>query len=351
LVASRLTQSAQLCELCFVIPVAPAVLQLPCVLCCDKVPGYATIIAEKCQKGNPPFANPVRAWYNAISMTTTWEGKMNHAEGTLEGYGGTELYYQRWRPEEGPRAALAVVHGFGEHSGRYGNVVDWFVPRGYAVYAFDLRGHGRSQGQRGQVDSWAEMRGDVRAFLDLVHQQEPDLPVFLVGHSVGGLIALNYVLHHPEGLEGVVASGPLLSQWPVPSVLLLVARILSNLLPRFAMKNELDATALSRDTAVVEAYVNDPLVHDQGTPRMATEMLAAIDWTQAHAAEMALPCLIVHGGADRIAGPEASRTFFGNVTIADKERIEYDGYYHEVFNELGKEQVLADVEAWVERHL
>jgi alpha-beta hydrolase superfamily lysophospholipase len=230
-------------------------------------------------------------------------------------------------------------------------VVDWFVPRGYAVYAFDLRGHGRSQGQRGHVDGWAEMRGDVRAFLDFVHQQEPDPPVFLVGHSMGGLIALNYVLHHPEGLEGVVASGPLVSQLPLPSALILIAKILSSLLPRLAMKNELDATGLSHDTAVVEAYVNDPLVHGRGTPRMTTEVMAAIDWTQDHAAELALPCLIVHGGDDRLALPESSRTFFDNVTFADKERIEYDGYYHEVFNEVGKEQVLADVEAWVARHL
>jgi alpha-beta hydrolase superfamily lysophospholipase len=165
------------------------------------------------------------------------------------------------------------------------------------------------------------------------------------------MIALNYVLHHPEGLEGVVTSSPLLSQLPIPPALILIAKIFSSLLPRLPMKNELDATALSHDTAVVEGYVNDPLVHGRGTPRMATELMAAIDWTQAHAAELALPSLVVHGGDDRIAGPEASQTFFDNVTFADKERIEYDGYYHEVFNELGKEQVLADVEAWLAHHL
>jgi alpha-beta hydrolase superfamily lysophospholipase len=276
---------------------------------------------------------------------------MMHSEGTLEGYGGIELYYQRWSPEGRPRAALAVVHGYGEHSGRYGNLVDWFVPRNYAVYAFDMRGHGRSAGQRGHVEDWAEVRGDVRAFLDRVHQQEPDRPVFLVGHSVGGLTALNYVLYDPAGLEGVVASSPFMCQLPLPSLLVLVGRLLSRVLPSLAMKSELDATALSRDPAVVEAYVNDPLVHGRGTPRTSTELVAAIDWTQAHAAELALPCLIVHGGADRIASPEASQAFFDHVTFADKERLEYDGYYHEMFNDLGKEQVLADVEAWLVRHL
>ena len=276
---------------------------------------------------------------------------MDHTEGTLKGHGGTELYYQRWSPEEAPRAALAVVHGYAEHSGRYGNVVDWFVPRNYAVYAFDLRGHGRSAGQRGHIDDWAEIRGDIGAFLERVHEDEPELPVFLVGHSLGGMSALNYVLQHPDGLQGVVASGPLLSSLPLPPVRLLAGKLLSRALPRLTMKAELDADALSRDPAVVEEYDNDPLLVRQGTPRTAMRLIAEIDWTLAHAAELALPSLIVHGGADRLARPEASQAFYAGVTHADRERIEYDGYYHEVFNDLGKEQVLADVEAWVARHL
>ncbi len=276
---------------------------------------------------------------------------MNHSENTFSGFGGLELYYQRWRPEEEPKAALAIVHGFGEHSGRSGNVVGWFVPRGYAVYAFDLRGHGRSPGPRGYVNEWAEFRGDVKSFLELVHKQEPGRAVFLLGHSMGGLIVLEYVLHHPEGLAGVIGSGPVLAQVGISSFLMALSKVLSSILPRLALNTKLDASAISRDPAVVEAYVNDPLVYSLGTPRLGTELTRAIEWTQAHAAEMRIPCLIVHGSADRLAPPEGSRVFYKNMTLADKEREVYEGYYHEVFNDIGKERVLGAVEAWVEQHL
>ncbi len=276
---------------------------------------------------------------------------MKHDEGTFNGYEGLELYYQRWRPEGEPKAVLPIVHGFGEHSGRYGNVVDWFVPKGYAVYGFDLRGHGRSPGPRGYLNEWAEFRGDVKSFLELVREQEPGRPLFLLGHSLGGLIVLEYVLHHPEGLVGVIASGPLLAQASISPFLIMMSKVLSSVMPRFTLDTNLDATTISRDPAVVEAYVSDPLVHSLGTPRLSTELDRAIEWTQAHGAEMRIPCLIVHGSADQLVPPEGSRIFYENMTLSDKERQVYEGYYHEVFNDVGKERVLAAVEAWVEHHL
>ncbi|MBN1658870.1 MAG: lysophospholipase [Anaerolineae bacterium] len=276
---------------------------------------------------------------------------MDHQEGTFKSRDGVELYYQRWRPEGRPRAVLPVVHGFGEHSGRYRNVVNWFVPRGYAVYSFDLRGMGRSPGVRGHVESFAEYRSDVRAFLDLVKEAEPDRPRFLLGHSQGGLIALNYVLHDPSDLDGIIASAPAVGALPVSPVLVLVARSLSRIWPQLKMATGLDVKALSRDPEVVRAYVDDPLVHNLATPRLGTEMMAAIRWTQEHAADLALPLLIVHGTGDRICPCDASGEFFDKVTWGDKERQTYEGYYHEVFNDVGKEMVLADVEVWLDRHL
>jgi alpha-beta hydrolase superfamily lysophospholipase len=276
---------------------------------------------------------------------------MIHNEGRFSGYGGLELYYQCWRPEAKPKAVLTITHGHGEHSGRYGNVVDWFVPRGYAVHAFDLRGHGHSAGPRGHIDRWDVLREDLGAFLALVREQERGQPVFLMGHSLGGLIALEYVLHHPEGLAGVVASGPVLSEPGISPFLITLSKVLSRIVPRLALKSGLDTTALSRDPAVVAAYVNDPLVHSFGTARLGAELAKAVEWTQAHAADLALPCLIVHGAEDRICPPEGSRIFYENVAFADKERQVYAGYYHEVYNDVGKEQVLAAVQAWIERHL
>lgn len=269
---------------------------------------------------------------------------------TFTGHGGMNLTYQRWRAEGPPKAILPIVHGYGEHCGRYRNVVDWFVPRGYSVYAFDLRGHGHSPGKRGELKSFGEYREDVRAFLDMVRKEEPGTPVYLVGHSMGGLIVLNYALYDPSGLAGVVASGPVLTQPGLPPFVLWLAKVLTPVWPNFITESRLDATALSRDASVGEAYVNDPLVHGKGSPCMINELMGAVEWTQAHATELALPCLIVHGGEDRLSSPQASQVFFDNVTYADKERIEYEGYYHEVFNDLGKERVFADIEAWLEQH-
>ena len=276
---------------------------------------------------------------------------MRHTEGTFSGFGEIELYWQRWRPEEEPKAIMSIVHGGCEHSGRYRNVVEWFVPERYAVYAFDLRGHGRSPGPRGHINEWGEFRQDVKAFLELVHEQEPGQAVFLLGHSLGGLIVLEYVLHHPEGLNGVIASGPILAPVGVSPFLHMLSKALSGILPRLRIDLGLDSTALSHDESVVESYVNDPLVHRFGTPRLGTEVSRAIEWTQAHAAEMRVPCLIVHGSADRLAPPEGSHVFYENMTLRDRDRQVYEGFYHEVFNEVGNEQVLAAARAWIEQHL
>lgn len=276
---------------------------------------------------------------------------MEHWHSTFEGTGGLQLFVQRWRPEGGSRATLAIVHGFGEHSGRYANVVEYLVPKGYTVYGYDLRGHGRSPGQRGYINRWEEFREDTRAFLALVTREEPDRPLFLMGHSLGGLIVLDYAIRYPEGLRGVIASGPALAQTTASPLLMLLSRVLSRLWPRFSLDTHLDATAISRDPAVVEAYRNDPLVHSLGTARLGTEMTATMDWVNAHAANLRVPLLILHGGADRLVPADASRAFFEQVALEDKERHEYEGGYHEPHNDLGKEQALADLEAWLERHL
>lgn len=276
---------------------------------------------------------------------------MKHTEGKFAGAGGLELFYQAWQPDTPPRAVIAIVHGLGEHSGRYLNMVNRLAPHGYSLYGFDLRGHGRSPGQRGYINSWEEYREDVRAFLRFVNKQEPDRPLFLLGHSLGGLIALEYVLHFPEGLKGMIASSPALAPANLPPILFTLSRILSRIWPTFSINTGLDASTISRDPVVVKAYVDDPLVHGLGTPRLATEAAAAMEWTQAHAADLRLPLLLLYGSADKLVPPEGSRVFFEKVTFADRKRIEYPGGYHESFNDVHREQVLEEVEQWLAQHL
>ncbi len=276
---------------------------------------------------------------------------MNHGEGTFKGAGGLELFEQHWRPDGEPRAVVALVHGIGEHSGRYMNAVNRLVPRGYAVYGFDHRGHGRSPGQRGYIRHWGEYREDVRLFLDWVRQREPNRPLFLMGHSMGGLIVLDYGLHHPQGLVGVIASAPALGQTGVSPFLITLSKVMSAIYPAFSLDTGLDATAISRDEGVVKAYTGDPLVHSKATARLGAEMVATMKWTNEHAGEWRLPLLIVHGGADQIVPPAASQAFFERVPVADKERYEVEGGYHEPHNDLGWEQAVGVVERWLERHL
>jgi alpha-beta hydrolase superfamily lysophospholipase len=276
---------------------------------------------------------------------------MEHREGTFRGAGALELFYQRWRPEGEPRAILAIVHGFGEHSGRYMNGVNYLVPRGYAVYGFDHRGHGRSPGKRGHINNWSEYRDDVCAFVKLVAESEPNRPMFMLGHSLGGLIALEYGLHYPGGLRGIIASSPLLVQAGLSPVLIATSKILSRVAPSVAIKTGLDASTISRDPAVVKAYQEDPLVHSFGTPRLSTEITAAQNWTNAHAGDLKLPLLLIVGSEDRLVPPEGGRRFFDAVTFADKQKLDYQGAYHETHNDIIASQVMADVERWLQAHL
>lgn len=275
---------------------------------------------------------------------------MEHREGQFGGANGMELFYQCWQPEAPPRAILAIVHGFGEHGGRYMNVVNHLVPKGYAVYALDHRGHGRSPGKRGHINGWSEFREDVRAFLGMIQRSLAGYPLFLMGHSLGGLVALEYALHYPEGLAGVVASGPALAQTGVSPALVFLSRILSALLPSFGINTGLDAAGVSRDPAVVKAYQEDPLVHSMATARLGTEMTAAQMWTLSHAADWRVPLLVLHGTADRLVPIEPARNFFEQVPVADKRMIAYEGGYHEPHNDVIHEQVTADLESWLEAH-
>lgn len=267
--------------------------------------------------------------------------------GTYVGAGGVRLFRRQWRPAATPRAVVANLHGLGDHSGLYPALVDYLVARGIAVHAPDLRGNGRSPGQRAYVERWEEFREDLGRFLAVVRSEEPGRPLFLLGNSLGGLIVLDYALHHPEGLRGVIAASAPLGRLGVPAPLLLLGRVLSRLWPRFSLRTGMDLTGLARDPAVARTLLADPLFHRYGTARLSTEVVAAIARVQAGAPGFPLPVLLLHGSADRMVPPDGSRRFVAAVGHPDHRLIEYPDGYHVLFADTGRERVLADLERWI----
>ncbi|MDY7232460.1 alpha/beta hydrolase [Hyalangium rubrum] len=273
---------------------------------------------------------------------------MNHREDAFEGAGGIRLFSQLWRPEGKPRAVLAIVHGFGEHSGRYLNIARRYVPLGYAVHAFDLRGHGRSPGQRGHVNAWAEYREDLQAFLAYSAKKAPGCPVFLFGHSLGSLIALDYVLHHPEGVQGLILSGTAVDPVAVAKPLLVaIARFLSRFWPSFRLKVKLDPGALSRLPNIAGEYLSDPLVHGDASARWGTEALGAIAWVKAHASELKLPLLVLHGEADRLNSLAGAQQVFDAAGSSEKRLALLPGGFHEPHNDSGREKIFMVLEEFL----
>ncbi|MDP8255165.1 MAG: lysophospholipase [Candidatus Alcyoniella australis] len=260
---------------------------------------------------------------------------------------GLSLFVQQWVPQS-PRAWVVLAHGLGEHSGRYNNVVDVLLPAGIAVAALDHRGHGRSEGQRAFVKRFDQFHDDLGQLISEVSIEAKGLPVFLAGHSLGGLIVLSYALARPEGLSGVVSSGAALKlAVEVPAVKRLLGNVTSKFIPKLSLNNELDPQSLSHDPAVVEAYIADPLVHPKITTRLFTEMVATMASTVERAGELTLPCLLMHGDADPICNPEGSRAFYDGLTVEDRTLLRYEGFYHEIFNEIGKEKPLNDMREWL----
>ena len=260
---------------------------------------------------------------------------MEHEEGTFEGLKGYSIYWQAWKPDDEPKAVLLIAHGFGEHSGRYQNVVDSFVPLGYTIYALDHRGHGRSDGERVVVDSYDQYVDDLKTFLDLVRSHEPGQDIFLVGHSMGASISTAFTARYQDELAGVVLSGGGLATDRAP------------LRPAGLDLSE----SLSRDPAVTKAYREDPLVF-HGTPPTGREsaMAQMREVLPELAKTIKLPVLIMAGAASPLGDGPRSEALYEVVASEDKTLKLYPELLHEIFNEPEHPQVLADMAAWLERH-
>lgn len=276
---------------------------------------------------------------------------MTHQQWNWKSRDGCLLYAQAWQPEGEARSAVCLVHGLGEHSGRYSHVADVLNRAGHALLAMDLRGHGRSTGRRGHAPSLEVMLDDIDLLLEEAARRFPGRPRFLYGHSMGGLLVLYYTLRRRPSIAGVIATGSALrSTLEGQAFKVVLVRLLSRLLPALTLASGLDPATISRDPAVVQAYRGDPLVHDRISFRLAGELLRASRWAMEHAAEFPLPLLLIHGGADRLTLPEGSREFSGRASRNCTLKI-WEGLYHEVHNEPEQGEVLAYILSWMEERL
>lgn len=276
---------------------------------------------------------------------------MNEVETTWRAHDGAELFARGWLTEVTPRAAIALVHGLGEHSGRYQHVAAHFNRAGYIVQSFDLRGHGKTPGPRGHVRSIEVILQDIDLLLEKIAQAYPGLPRFLYGHSPGGILVLFYALRYKRDLSGVIATSPgLATALQEQKTKIMLARVLGAVLPRVSLSTGLNANMISRDPQVVQAYIADPLVHDRTSLGLGKGMLDMIDWVMAHPQEFEYPLLLAHGTNDQIAYPRGSQEFArlvpGNVTLKL-----WEGLWHDIHNEPEKEQVLQYLLGWMDQQL
>lgn len=271
------------------------------------------------------------------------------AEGFLAASDGRRLFYRRWQADSPARAVCLLVHGLAEHSGRYAHLAEHLAGRRFSVWALDHRGHGRSEGRRGDCRGLDELVQDLHRLVEAAARQEPALPRLMIGHSLGGLIALTYAVGHPRQIRAVAASSPSLRlAHPTDPVTVFVVTNVAKLLPTAPFRNGVNPRLLSHDPKVVQGYIRDPLVHRVLTARCAVALRDAMRDSLRLAAELSIPCLILQAGADEICDPAAAAEFARSCSNGLATFRRYDGLYHELFNEVEKERVMEDLCQWLE---
>jgi alpha-beta hydrolase superfamily lysophospholipase len=275
-----------------------------------------------------------------------------HREGTVASTDGVLLSWQAWLPAGDALASIALVHGGAEHGGRYGHLVSHLVAREYAVYALDLRGHGRSHGRRGTVRHFSDYLHDLDALRRLMSDQGAVSPTFLIGYSLGGLVCASYALDHQDELAGVILAGPALGVGEGVSPLQFrLARMLAAVAPRLPLF-KMNPAAMMRDPAAVRAYRADPLVmHGRFDARLIAEFVGAMRRFPDRIGELRIPLLVLHGAGDLTAHPSGSTMAVERAGSDDKTLHLYEGMRHDIFNEPGHERVCADVSTWLETRI
>jgi acylglycerol lipase len=267
-------------------------------------------------------------------------------DGSLHSADGTKLFWRSWEVAS-PTATFAVVHGLGEHSGRYARFAEAMAARGYSTFAVDLRGHGQSEGPRGHVDSWNDWVKDVEQFVGMAAEHPSAGEVIPLGHSFGGVVVLSAVIRDVVTTRRFALSNPALQvKVKVPGWKLSIGRLTSSLVPKLTLSNEVDPAAVSRDPAVVQAYRDDPLVHSKISSRLFTEWNAASAEVMSRAAEIKTPFLLIVGDADPLIDPQGSFELDRRATGAPHQLRSYAGRYHEPFNDLDSDEIFDDLASW-----
>jgi len=273
---------------------------------------------------------------------------MEHIDGRFKGAKNAGVYYQAWIPEGTIKAILLLVHGLGEYSGRFMNHVNYFVPLGYAIYGLDHLGHGKSDGEREVVDRFTDFTEPLKVYCQMIMKRHPDTPVFIFGHSMGGLITCSYLIDHQADFKGAILSAPAIKvSDSISPVAIAMGKILSWIMPKAGVLS-LDAAAISRDPDVVDAYINDPLVFHGRTPaRLAAEILKTMMRVRSEMEKITLPLIIFQGSEDKLVDPQGARLLYSNAGSRDKTLKVYDGLYHEIHNEPERSIMFKDMEDWL----
>lgn len=275
---------------------------------------------------------------------------MKPQESYFKGHDQHRLYYQCVKPEN-PKGTLIFVHGLNEHAGRYKNPIEFFYKKGFTIYLYDHRGHGQSDGLRSYVKAFKEFVHDLAEFVALVKSHEKN-KIFMIGHSMGGQILLNFLGEYQPEIQGFIsASANIKVGIKIPWIKKIAATLVSRFYPRLQLPNEIDPVWISRDRAEVRAYKRDPLVTKWSTLGLIVEMLENQKSIYNHADNIQLPALVIHGNDDKICSVEGSEEFYKKLASKDKTLIIYDGGYHELFNDIDKEKVFADMYHWLKEHL
>ena len=281
------------------------------------------------------------------------DGKLHHYSGHVTTSDRLDLFWQSWAASE-PRGVIVIIHGLAEHCGRYRETGEFFAANGWAVYACDLRSHGLSPDPPGagrvHVNRFTDFLLDTDALVERARSQHKDLPLYILGHSMGGLITILYAMQKPENLAGAIVSSPALGTHPdfkPPLYLKLMVGILSRIAPRMLVESNLDAQAISRDSAVVETYMNDPLVSQMVSTRWYSEIIKSMKIAHQDAPKLKTPMLVMQSGADRLVDPAAPARWAEMTPQGTAESVLWEGLYHEMFNEPEKEKVRARTLEWL----